>query len=412
MKSITIRTGAVAQTSSLPYRRFAIGRASDRPRASHPHSASGLETRATADWKSALRLPRRAAPGPIFGARTQSCCHRIVSYVTRNSCPFVGIPDPMIECFWLAKTSFGQSEHLFGTRGRELLPALHDVSQKEIRHWPKQNMDMVWHDNPFPQNVTLLVEEPKCADCQFSYFRSPQIARARSSIQIALNLSNEFAVDHLLGRRLSLICSLGVMKRSQVFRSLSFVAQQYLFRERVCQSKCDEVFCTLSLNMWKVASGVNAASVRIGSRLLHRGRSQLILDPLQSGVVTLRVAHRRILRKGTAFHNKLNFHQAVVQGRLRCWPPQIATMSERGTRRGVLSACGLEIRETADWKSALPGTAGPAVPQVFNLLSRRFAIGRAFGQPTLLGISSTRGLDIRHTADWNSALLRLETQLL
>jgi len=69
--------------------------------------------------------------------------------------------------------------------------------------------------------------------------------------------------------------------------------------------------------------------------------------------------------------------------------------------------CGLAIRDTADWKSALRLTGAALlafVAQVFNLLYRRLPVGKALASPTALELRETCGLAIRDTADWKSAL--------
>jgi len=70
---------------------------------------------------------------------------------------------------------------------------------------------------------------------------------------------------------------------------------------------------------------------------------------------------------------------------------------------------GLEIRDTADWKSALRASGiafSGAVAQVSNLLSRRLPAGRAGEKPARRIAASACGLAIRDTADWKSALLQ------
>src|SRR5205085_796225 len=69
------------------------------------------------------------------------------------------------------------------------------------------------------------------------------------------------------------------------------------------------------------------------------------------------------------------------------------------------SAGGLEIRDTADRKSALRGEPCAAlVAQVSNLLYRRFPIGRAPRELARLNGRSAGGSEIRDTADRKSAL--------
>jgi hypothetical protein len=76
----------------------------------------------------------------------------------------------------------------------------------------------------------------------------------------------------------------------------------------------------------------------------------------------------------------------------------------RPNTRGV---CGLEIRDTADWKSALQRqSALPDVAQVSNLLYRRLPAGSAWKQPVRPDVRDVCGLEIRDTADWKSALQR------
>jgi len=55
-------------------------------------------------------------------------------------------------------------------------------------------------------------------------------------------------------------------------------------------------------------------------------------------------------------------------------------------------SCGLEIRDTADWKSAVQW-----VPQVSNLLYRRLPVGRTLGKPETFGKPP-------NLADWKPAI--------
>src|SRR5438552_3627636 len=152
---------SVAQVSNLLYRRFPIGgMRRDSPR-SNACGAGGLEIRDTADWKSALR-PRftpRAAPAPIFRPGTQPSGDRIISNVPCNSGALIIIPHPMIKRFGLPETSFRQPENPLGPQRGELLPTLDEFTHNIVRHRPEQNVDMIGHHNPFPQDIALLVEK-------------------------------------------------------------------------------------------------------------------------------------------------------------------------------------------------------------------------------------------------------------
>src|SRR5437867_12767428 len=68
-------------------------------------------------------------------------------------------------------------------------------------------------------------------------------------------------------------------------------------------------------------------------------------------------------------------------------------------RSNTCSARGLEIRDTADWKSALRSDPRRAsVAQVSNLLYRRLPIGRTFREPPRTNTSSACGLQLSDTA--------------
>jgi len=83
-------------------------------------------------------------------------------------------------------------------------------------------------------------------------------------------------------------------------------------------------------------------------------------------------------------------------------------------RSDVRQLRGLEIRDTADWKSALQAT-GAAIPalvaQVSNLPYRRLPAGRAVASLPHSDVRQLRRLEIRDTADWKSALQSCQTRL-
>jgi len=85
----------------------------------------------------------------------------------------------------------------------------------------------------------------------------------------------------------------------------------------------------------------------------------------------------------------------------------VGTVSQSPSRSSLRGLCGLEICATADWKSALRPTASASagwVAQVSNLLYRRLPVGTVSQSPSRSSLRGLCGLEIRATADWKSAL--------
>ena len=298
------RGESVAQVSNLLYRRFPIGRMfRDSPR-SNACGAGGLEIRDTADWKSALppSFTPRAAPAPIFRPGAQPRGDRIVSNVPCNSGALVIISHPMIKRFGLPETSCRQPEIPLCPQRGELLPTLHEFAHNIFRHRPEQNVDMIGHHNPFPQDITLLVEKPHRAGNKPANFGPAQMARSRSRIEVAFYLSEEFTVDGCLVVGRSAAQALGIVKGSKPLPSLAFVPQQHFSGQRIRQPERNEIIGPFPFHMRKIPSGVNTASLRIGGGVLDTARPKLIAHAFQSRVLRLR-RHARNLSEASSSCN-------------------------------------------------------------------------------------------------------------
>jgi hypothetical protein len=66
-------------------------------------------------------------------------------------------------------------------------------------HRPNDGVNMIGHYNPFAQKVAAFMKMPHGVGDEISDFRPTQMARARASVKVALNLALEVARDFLFG---------------------------------------------------------------------------------------------------------------------------------------------------------------------------------------------------------------------
>jgi len=346
----------VAQVSNLLYRRLPAGRTVARENAFGPRPACGLEIRDTADWKSALLFASelrqaagfryqpafhsaRAAPRPVLGTSTETSRYWIVLDIARDPRTFLIVAHPVVIRLGLPEPAFSQTQHSFRPQRSKLFPAFHDLPHQMIRHRPEQNVDVIGHHNPFPQEIALAVKELDSSRHQFGNLRTAQVTRARTLVQMPLHLPPKVAIDGFLAITGGHVAAPGFEHGAQSRRTLRFVAQQDLARERICQPERDEILRALALDVGQVTSRVDAAALRVCRRVLDAPRAQLVTRANDTRVFRGRIHVRRIVA-------------------CLCWCNPVAQVSNLLYRR--LPAGSVFMREyasglrgSADWKSAI-----------------------------------------------------------
>jgi len=388
----------VAQVSNLLYRRLLAGRALASLARSEVRQPRGLEIRDTADWKSALRLPApSAAPTPLFRTGAKTGRNRIVPYIPRNPSALVVVPNPVVKRLRLPKAAFLQSEQAFGAQGSKLFPALDDSAQQLIWHWPDQHVNMVGHHHPLVKLIPTAVEKAQRIRHHLRNLRPAQMASTLASVQIALDFSKQLAIGGFPSK--VIICRELANRRG----ALPLESQQHFAWQRIGQTKRHEVACTFAFDVRQIAPRVNPAAQTMGSFGRQATGAQLVVHAPQAQV-GFTVGHGKSLIRASGTASPL-FVAQVSNLLYRRLP---AGGASAGLARSVARPLrGLEIRDTADWKSALQAT-GAAIPalvaQVSNLPYRRLPAGRASASLPHSDVRQLRGLEIRDTADWKSAL--------
>jgi len=102
-----------------------------------------------------------AAPMPIFRAGAEFGGDGIVRDVMGNSRPLLVVSNPVIVGFGLPERRVTQTEQFFGATGGKLFPGPENVAQQLIGRWPDHGMDMIGHDDPFPQQIAVWMEVPQ-----------------------------------------------------------------------------------------------------------------------------------------------------------------------------------------------------------------------------------------------------------
>ena len=404
-------------------RRLPVGKASAPPNASKQRVAfgvlyaCGLEIRDTADWKSALRelgplgkssqIPLRdlrgcrvvsaprAAPAPVLRLIAQTGGHRIVPDVSRDPGSLRVVANPMVKWFRLPEASFRQPQQALRPQGSELLPALHHPAHQIIRHRPDQEVNVVGHHDPLPQEVALFVEELQRARHQAGDLRPAQVTGAGAPVEVTLHLFEKIAVDEFLGLGRGVAQTLSLVKVPEAFRPFAFVPQQNLFGQRIGEAERDEILRPFAFNVGKITSRVNAAAKGIGGTIREPLGPQLMTCAIQSGV--LRVCGHsgklpsprstRKFRERTRPSRSADSRSVVAQtsSLLTCaaWKaaqgicsmerskdPKGRPSGNEGANRGFLirmreaflTVSRLEVGDTAGWKPALRGPMQHSTP--------------------------------------------------
>jgi hypothetical protein len=143
---------------------------------------SGRDARATRETLPLRRLQARRAPRPYRRDLDQARFDGIVFDVLYRAGQMVFVPHIAIEVVGMPKGTRA-AELCVGPLRGEGFPASNDLAQGRAVEDFDYDMDMVRHDAPRQQPVTVLVEVKQCALDERSDLRLPQPACAQACIQ-------------------------------------------------------------------------------------------------------------------------------------------------------------------------------------------------------------------------------------
>ena len=210
-------------------------------------------------WKSALRwrgaLHGRTistTPTPILRSRAETRCHWIIPNVPRN--PRLITPNPVIVRLRLPEWFFTHAHDLLGPTRTELFPRFQKVAQQVVRRRPDDGMNVIGHHHPLVEQIPALVKMPHRVRHETGDVRSPQMARASTTVQIPFYAAAKITRDILFGIGDGLSSSGKVIQSAQPFGLFALKFQQHLLGQGVGQTKRDEVRSPFALHVREVTS--------------------------------------------------------------------------------------------------------------------------------------------------------------
>ena len=126
-------------------------------------------------------------------------------------------------------------------------PASEDVAQQMVGHGPNHGMNVVGHDDPRGEQIALPIKVPKRVGDQLSDVGSPQPARSRSLVKVALHPPVIVAVNCLLrfrrriGSRSAFRGVATSQERLQSLGALGLELKQDFPGQGVVKTKGDEI---------------------------------------------------------------------------------------------------------------------------------------------------------------------------
>ena len=128
------------------------------------------------------------------------------------------------------------------------------------------------------------MEMPHRVYNQFSDFPTLQMTSTGPSIKVTFHLPAKVAAD-LVFRVIDRLASTDlILQPAQLFRFLTFKLKKHFGRERIRQTKCNEIPRALAFHMWKVSATVNASPQRILVARLRPAGTQLIARSFQGPI--------------------------------------------------------------------------------------------------------------------------------
>jgi len=162
---------------------------------------------------------------------------------------------------------------------------------------------MVRHHNPLPQQITLTMEELQRAGDELCDFWTTQMTRARTLVEVSLDLTPKVAVEGFFALSSLAAGCLQHLDLSQSLSALCLESQEHLSGERIRQAESDEVVCTLTFDVRKITAKVDAAAQWVGVRLPDAGGAEFVSHSLKTRIVGFR-GHSICKLSGLDIHRK------------------------------------------------------------------------------------------------------------
>jgi len=147
---------------------------------------------------------------------------------------------------------------------------------------------MVRHHHPVAQQVTLTIKELQRAGNELCDFWTTQMTRARSLVEVSLDLTPKVAVEGFLALSSLAAGCLQHLDLSQPLSTLCLESQEHPSGERIRQAESDEVVCTLAFDVRKITAKVDAAAQWVGVRLPDTRGAEFMSHSLKTRIVGFR----------------------------------------------------------------------------------------------------------------------------
>ena len=318
----------------------------------------------------------------------------VVHHVAADACLFLVITNPVVERLGLPECLASALQALVGFVCRVAFPGLQDPAEQVVGPGPEHRVNVVGHDHPSGEQVTLTVEVTDGVGYQLGNVGSPQPAGTHPAIQVTFHLPMIVPLDVLL-RVWHRVCRPAVrilsggQEAAQPLSALGLKPQQHFLGQRVVQAESDEVGSALTFYMRQVPARVYSASLGVGFFGFDPRRPQRKPNAVKSGI-------------GLVFwHMKSIAGAAPMASRPQSAEPERQLSSRQAlewTEAPVVFApCGLDSPRYGRQECLRYATAPPsAVAQTVSLPFRRLPSRLAVKPARAKAILRPSGVDSPH----------------
>lgn len=185
----------------------------------------------------------------------QSCLYGVILRVATTMAEVSIVTNPMIVGLRLPERvtyAVQQSIRFVGGIG---FPTVQDRFERVSPNGPHHGVDVVGHYHPRVERMARAFKTAKCSSYKRSDFRAAKPRVARRLVKQGVNLGSMPCKQ--LARMIDGITGASGHAAQQIF-ALFLEASNGLTREGVGQPKCDEIRCSIDLDVGQVAAGMKA----------------------------------------------------------------------------------------------------------------------------------------------------------
>ncbi len=204
---------------------------------------------------------------------------------------FFVIANPVVKRFSLPESLAGFSENLIRFTGCKSFPTLYDCAHCLIGHRPEDDVNMIGHDNPSIQSVTVAVKKPQCSGDQIRDLGSFEPTLSLVCIEKTLQVAKIIAFDFFdrifrhAGSSLLLAGCRLIVEAVKSFRALCLIFQQHGLRQRIGKSERHEIARTFAFDVRKKTARVNTRPKRICRLRLDAGCAKFKFDAVNPRII-------------------------------------------------------------------------------------------------------------------------------